>query len=253
MLLRRKVFFVWAVSTLSCTGRDGSWTSHSHHLNSDREVCGAAAPPRSSPVLSSPRNAGPPRTRGVENRICKQTKARGVSLSPPLSLPPDFLPRCKRNRKWEVSGWTARRRGRGSTGGRLGQGLDLGRGREGGEGLPAAAGAAGEQEREKIRGEEGGAKAEGERMEGAVLGKGDLRCSNTMLATQLMCFKNAGTPGGTSDKLPNTVPVTSPCAICASSGQYVINLYLNIPLLGCTFSKHTWKPLTVLYFSGSPH
>lgn len=51
--------------------------------------------------------------------------------------------------------------GSGSAEAGLRQGLDLGTGREGNgeKGLPAAAGAAGEQEGEKIRGEEGGAKA----------------------------------------------------------------------------------------------
>lgn len=51
-------------------------------------------------------------------------------------------------------GWSAWGGGRGSRGEGLGKGLDLGTGREGGngdEGLPAAAGAAGEQEREEIR------------------------------------------------------------------------------------------------------
>lgn len=59
-------------------------------------------------------------------------------------------------------GWSAWGGGRGSRGEGLGKGLDLGTGREGGngdEGLPAAAGAAGEQEREEIRRKAGGAKA----------------------------------------------------------------------------------------------
>lgn len=69
------------------------------------------------------------------------------------------------------------REGRESTRGGLGQGLDLGTGREGNgeEGLPAAAGAAREQEIEEIRGEEGGAKAEGDKSDVAVVGRGHLR------------------------------------------------------------------------------
>lgn len=63
-------------------------------------------------------------------------------------------------------------------------------------------------------------------------------------------FKNVGTPRRTSDRLPRMVPATSPCAICASSGQDVINLCLNIPaskvVLGCTFGKRMWKALIVL-------
>jgi len=142
--------------------------------------------------------------------------------------------------------------GRGSAGGGPGQGLDLGTGREGngGEGLPAAAGSAGETEREKTT-EEGGAKAERERTSGPVVGKGDLRCSNAVLVAPLMCFKNAGMLERSSDRLPHAVPVTSPCAICASSGQHVISLDLNIPVskadLCCTFSKDTRKTPTVLY------
>lgn len=64
-------------------------------------------------------------------------------------------------------------------------------------------------------------------------------------------FKNVGTLRRTSDRLPSMVPATLSSAICASSGQDVINLYLNIPVskvvLGCTFGKHMWKALAVLY------
>lgn len=60
--------------------RDGSRMSHNRPLKPDKDASWAAAPPRSSRVLSSPHNTGPRSTRGMENWICSQDKARGVSL-----------------------------------------------------------------------------------------------------------------------------------------------------------------------------
>lgn len=118
---------------------------------------GAAALPACSPsalprVLSAPGSAGPCSTPGMENGIFLQHKAKGISI---------FWVSSTMQVKWkEGSVWLECLEEKGERA-QEGAGTRAGfRNREGGremeEGLPAAAGAAREQEIEKIRVKEGG-------------------------------------------------------------------------------------------------
>lgn len=86
-----------------------------------------------------------------------------------------------------------------STRGGLGLGLDLGTGREEGKWRGRAASSCWRCKRTGNRGEEGGAKAEGDKSDVGCGGQGPSE-TNTVLATCSMCFKNAGMSGTLSNR-----------------------------------------------------